>query len=49
MFEPRSLELSIKAQAELLGLSRSSLYYCPMPPSPEEVAIKHVSRRDKST
>jgi putative transposase len=41
MLEPCSLELSLKAQAELLGLSRSSLYYCPMPPSPEEVAIKH--------
>ena len=41
MLEPRSQELSLKAQAELLGLSRSSLYYCPMPPSPEEVAIKH--------
>lgn len=41
MLEPLSLELSLKAQAELLGLSRSSLYYCPMPPSPEEVAIKH--------
>ncbi len=41
MLEPISLELSLKAQAELLGLSRSSLYYRPMPPSPEEVAIKH--------
>jgi putative transposase len=41
MLEPRSPELSLKAQAELLGLSRSSLYYRPMPPSPEEVAIKH--------
>jgi putative transposase len=41
MLEPRSLELSLKAQAEMLGVSRSSLYYCPMPPSPEEVAIKH--------
>lgn len=41
MLESRSQELSLKAQAELLGLSRSSLYYCPMPPSPEEVAIKH--------
>lgn len=41
MLEPRPLELSLKAQAELLGLSRSSLYYRPMPPSPEEVAIKH--------
>jgi len=27
MLEPRSLELSLKDQAELLGLSRSSLYY----------------------
>ena len=41
MLEPRSLELSLKAQAELLGLSRASLYYRPIPPSPEEVAIKH--------
>ncbi len=41
MLEPRYQELSLKAQAELLGLSRSSLYYCPLPPSPEEVAIKH--------
>ena len=41
MLEPHSSELSLKAQAELLGLSRSSLYYRPMPPSPEEVAIKH--------
>jgi putative transposase len=41
MLESRSLELSLKAQAELLGLSRSSLYYRPMLPSPEEVAIKH--------
>ena len=41
MLEPISLELSLKDQAELLGLSRSSLYYRPMPPSPEEVAIKH--------
>lgn len=41
MLEPRSLQLSLKAQSELLGLSRSSLYYCPKLPSPEEVAIKH--------
>jgi putative transposase len=41
MLEHRSQELSLKAQAELLGLSRSHLYYCPLPPSPEEVAIKH--------
>lgn len=28
-------------QAELLSLSRASLYYQPLPPSAEEVAIKH--------
>lgn len=40
--EPRSLELSLKDQAELLGLSRSSLYYPPLQPSPAEVVIKHL-------
>jgi len=34
-------ELPITSQAGLLGLSRSSLYYEPMPPSAEEIAIKH--------
>jgi putative transposase len=34
-------ELSIKKQAELLRLNRSSLYYQPVPPSPEEIAVKH--------
>ncbi len=28
-------------QAELLNLSRASLYYKPLPPSTQEVAIKH--------
>ena len=28
-------------QAELLSLNRSGLYYQPVPPSPEEVALKH--------
>jgi putative transposase len=41
MLEPHSRELSLTDQAELLGMSRSSLYYRPMPPSVEEVAIKH--------
>jgi len=41
MIEPESSELSLKMQAGLLGISRSSLYYFPLPPSPEEVAIKH--------
>ena len=40
MLEPGSPGLSLKTQAELLGISRSSLYYFPLPPSPEEVAIK---------
>lgn len=34
-------DLSLKEQAALLGLSRSSLYYRPLGPSPEEVALKH--------
>ena len=41
MIEPHSCELSLKNQAELLGLSRSSLYYHPRPPTAEEVALKH--------
>jgi putative transposase len=41
MLEPHSQELTLKAQAELLGLSRASLYYRPVPPSAVEVAIKH--------
>lgn len=38
-FENRKLPLTV--QAELLSLNRSSLYYKPVPPSPEEIAIKH--------
>lgn len=34
-------ELPIKTQAEFLGLNRSSLYYKPRSPSPEEVRLKH--------
>jgi putative transposase len=41
MIEYASCELSLKTQAELLGISRSSLYYHSLPPSSEEVAIKH--------
>jgi putative transposase len=37
-FQP---ELSLKTQAELLSLSRASLYYQPRAPSAEEIAIKH--------
>jgi putative transposase len=34
-------ELPLSVQAELLSLSRSSLYYQPIAPSAEEVALKH--------
>lgn len=34
-------ELALKTQAELLGLSRSGLYYQPVSPSAEEVRLKH--------
>ena len=41
MIDRPAQEVSLKTQAELLGLSRASLYYQPMPPSPEEIAVKH--------
>lgn len=41
MVEREDGELPLSVQAELLGLSRSSLYYHPVERSPEEVAIKH--------
>ncbi len=34
-------DLPLTIQAELLALNRTSLYYTPMPPPPQEVAIKH--------
>lgn len=40
MLEKDHAELSLKTQAELLGISYSSLYYEPVPPSPRELAIK---------
>lgn len=36
-----ALELPLKTQTELLGLNRSGLYYQPVPPSPEEITLKH--------
>jgi len=36
-----NLELPVKTQANLLSLNRSSLYYKPVPPSEEEIDIKH--------
>ena len=40
MLEKDHPELSLKVQAELLGLSYSSLFYKPVPPSTREPAIK---------
>ena len=37
----KNRELPVTTQAELLSLNRSGLYYQPVPPSPEEVAVKH--------
>src|SRR5579872_5876921 len=34
-------DLSLREQAHLLSLSRSTLYYTPRPPSAKEVALKH--------
>jgi putative transposase len=34
-------ELPLRLQADLLSVSRSSLYYQPRPPSAEEVRLKH--------
>jgi putative transposase len=41
MVERVGSDLSVKEQADLLTLSRASLYYVPRPPSPEEVLVKH--------
>lgn len=41
MLEPPSGSLSLQDQAALLGVSRSSLYYTPQPPSAWEVQAKH--------
>ena len=37
----RDGELPLSVQAELLGVSRSSLYYRPVAPSAEEIRLKH--------
>lgn len=41
MLEPGHPQMTLKAQAELLAVSYSSLFYQPGPPSPREVAIKN--------
>jgi putative transposase len=41
LVEPGAANLTLTAQCALLSLNRTSLYYQPKPPSPDEVAIKH--------
>ena len=41
LVEREGSELPLSLQADLLGLSRSGLYYQPVAPSAEEIAIKH--------
>lgn len=41
LVEREGSELPLSQQAELLSISRSSLYYQPRKPSAEEIAIKH--------
>jgi len=41
LVERESAELPLTQQAELLSVSRSSLYYEPREPSAEEIAVKH--------
>jgi putative transposase len=41
LLEPKGSELPLSVQAELLGISCSSLHYRPVAPSAEELAVKH--------
>jgi putative transposase len=41
LIERTESELALSLQADLLSLSRASLYYQPRPPSAEEVRLKH--------
>src|SRR5579859_8119489 len=41
LVERENTEVPLTRQADLLSLSRSSLYYQPVPPSAAEVALKH--------
>jgi len=40
LLERAQSELSLKTQCDLLSLNRTSLYYQPVPPTPEELLIK---------
>lgn len=41
LVERANPELPLSTQAQLLAVSRASLYYRPVPPSAEEIALKH--------
>jgi len=41
MIERHNAKITLKTQAQLLGLSRASLYYRPVGPSAQEIACKH--------
>src|SRR5258707_667162 len=41
LIERAGNELPLRIQADLLGVSRASVYYQPRPPSAEEVQLKH--------
>jgi putative transposase len=41
LVERDSEEISLTTQAKLLSINRTSIYYKPVPPSEEEIAIKH--------
>jgi putative transposase len=41
LIEGKKAELSLSLQSELLGISRSSLYYRPVVPSEREIKLKH--------
>lgn len=45
LIDREAQELPLTLQAALLGRNRTSLYYQPAPPAPEEVAIKHAIER----
>ena len=39
--DPACSDVSLKSQCQWLSLNRTSLYYTPLAPSPEEITIKH--------
>lgn len=41
LIDPTDPDVPVTTQTALLGLNRTSLYYHPVPPSAEEIAIKH--------